>query len=129
MTPLERTHKLLDPSTNMKLGKKQELFSEMHMKLLTFLHENDYGVRQKHLFRCKDCKVGKKRSLHKSSLAIDIVLTKKGKLFTKTKSYILAGEYWESIGGSWGGRFGESPKGAGNGKDGGHFSLSHQGRR
>jgi len=29
------------------------------------------------------------------------------------------GLYWESIGGSWGGRFG----------DGNHFSLEHEGRR
>jgi len=29
------------------------------------------------------------------------------------------GEYWESIGGSWGGRFG----------DGNHYSLKYKGRR
>ncbi len=129
MTSLERIHKLLDSSTNMKLGKKQELFSVMHMNLLRFLHANGYGIRQKHLYRCQECRVGKKNSLHKSSLAIDIVLTKNNVLFTKSKDYLIAGEYWESLGGSWGGRFSESSPGAGDGNDGGHFSLTHQGMK
>ncbi|HBJ0947911.1 TPA: M15 family metallopeptidase, partial [Escherichia coli] len=32
------------------------------------------------------------------------------------------GEYWESLGGSWGGRFKSRP-------DGNHFSLEHNGVR
>ena len=119
MTKLERIHRLLTVPDEMNLGDKQELFSKMYMKLLIFVHDKGYGVRQKYLLRCKDCKIGHKRSLHKSSLAIDIVLTKDDNLFSQTEDYLEAGEYWESIGGSWGGRF----------SDGGHFSLAHNGMR
>ena len=119
MTKLERIHKLLRPPEKMKLGEKQELFSQMHMKLLIFLHEKGYKARQKHLLRCDDCKVGHKKSLHKYSLAIDIVLVKGNNLLSRSEDYQEVGEYWESIGGSWGGRF----------SDGGHFSLAHNGMK
>lgn len=103
----------------MGLGKEQERFSEMMCSLYTYILSKGYAIRSKHLLRCDDCKVGHKNSLHKMSLAIDIVLSKDGKIFTDTESYTFAGEYWESIGGSWGGRF----------NDGGHFSKAYQGMR
>lgn len=58
-------------------------------------------------------------SLHYSRLAFDLNLFKGGVYLTSTKSHKPLGEYWESLGGAWGGRFG----------DGNHYSLEHQGRR
>ena len=58
-------------------------------------------------------------SLHYSRLAIDLNLFKGNKYLTKTEDHKILGEYWESIGGSWGGRFG----------DGNHYSLKYKGRR
>ena len=59
------------------------------------------------------------RSLHHKRLAIDLNLFKDGKYLRKTMDYLPLGEYWESIGGSWGGRF----------SDGNHFSLEHGGMK
>jgi hypothetical protein len=58
-------------------------------------------------------------SLHYIRLAVDLNLFREGRWLTKTMDHLPLGEYWESIGGSWGGRFG----------DGNHYSMEHEGRR
>ncbi len=58
-------------------------------------------------------------SLHYRRLAFDLNLFKNGKWLKSTKDHRVLGEYWESIGGSWGGRF----------ADANHYSLKHQGVR
>jgi hypothetical protein len=58
-------------------------------------------------------------SLHKDRLAIDLNLFKNQDYLKSTEDYLPLGEYWESIGGAWGGRF----------NDGNHFSLEHNGRK
>lgn len=69
--------------------------------------------------------VGEKRgyssanSLHKSRLAIDLNLFANGKYLSSTSDHKRLGEYWESIGGTWGGRW----------NDGNHYSLEYQGRK
>jgi hypothetical protein len=60
-----------------------------------------------------------KNSLHYIRLAIDLNLFKDGKFLTQTEDHRKLGEFWESIGGSWGGRF----------NDGNHYSFSWQGRK
>lgn len=60
---------------------------------------------------------GESRSAHKQRLAIDLNLFKDGKFLADTKSHTSLGEWWESIGGTWGGRF----------NDGNHYSLKHNG--
>ena len=52
-------------------------------------------------------------SFHYSRLAIDLNLFKDGKYLTKTDDHKPFGLFWESIGGSWGGRW----------NDGNHYSL------
>ena len=54
-------------------------------------------------------------SFHYQRLAIDLNLFKDGKYLTKTSDHELLGNFWESIGGTWGGRF-DSP-------DGNHYSY------
>ena len=103
------------------LGQKQERFSRYVVLLLIRAHELGLEVRLGHALRCRDCGVGRKTSLHKSKLAIDLNLTKDGIYLTSTKDHRELGEFWESISDdcSWGGRF----------SDGNHYSLTHNGRR
>ena len=58
-------------------------------------------------------------SLHKMRLAVDFNLFKNGKFLTRTEDHTPLGEYWESIGGTWGGRF----------NDGNHYSLEWNGHK
>ena len=58
-------------------------------------------------------------SLHYVRLAIDLNFFRDGEWLKSKSEYYKVGEFWESIGGSWGGRF----------HDGGHFSLAHMGRK
>ena len=62
---------------------------------------------------------GIRNSLHRDRLAVDLNLFRDGRYLSSTSSHLKLGEYWESIGGTWGGRF----------KDGNHYSLSHRGRK
>ena len=55
---------------------------------------------------------GESKSFHKLRLAIDLNLYKEGKYLTKTEDHKVLGEYWESLGGSWGGKW----------QDGNHYS-------
>lgn len=105
----------------MKLSEKQRLFSLNIMRLLFHAHVFGYEITFGHAFRCETCKVGKKRSLHKLCLAMDLNLWKDGKYLTKTEDHKKLGEYWESLHPlcTWGGRFG----------DGNHYSVTHRGRK
>ena len=60
---------------------------------------------------------GHAKSCHKVRLAIDLNLWKNGQYLTTTEAYTEIGKVWESMGGTWGGRF----------NDGNHFSLTHNG--
>jgi hypothetical protein len=63
---------------------------------------------------------GIRTSLHGDRLAIDLQLFDVlGNYQTEAKAYEPLGRYWESLGGSWGGRFG----------DANHFSLEFGGRK
>ena len=62
---------------------------------------------------------GNASSCHKLRLAIDLNLFKDGKFLSTTEDHRPLGEWWESIGGTWGGRF----------EDGNHYSLEHEGRK
>lgn len=48
---------------------------------------------------------GASKSKHKLKLAIDLNLFRDGIYLTKTEDHQLLGEWWESVGGIWGGRF------------------------
>jgi hypothetical protein len=56
---------------------------------------------------------GAANSYHKSRLAIDLNLFRDGKYLSSTEDHRPLGEWWESRGGTWGGRW----------KDGNHYSL------
>ncbi len=60
-----------------------------------------------------------KGSLHYEKLAQDLNLFIGGVYQTSTEAHKPLGEWWESIGGSWGGRF----------NDGNHYSFSFGGKK
>lgn len=62
---------------------------------------------------------GVKKSLHCDRLAIDLNLFRGGVWLQDSALHAPLGEVWESMGGAWGGRFG----------DGNHYSLAHEGRK
>lgn len=62
---------------------------------------------------------GNPRSCHKIRLAIDLNLFKDGIFLGTTEAHTELGEWWESQGGTWGGRF----------DDGNHYSLAHEGSK
>lgn len=111
----------------MTLGEKQELFMRLLPRLIDKAHELGYEVRGGDLFRDPRLhgQVGEKKgyghskSCHKLKLAIDLNLFKNGKFLASTEDHKELGEWWESQGGTWGGRF----------NDGNHYSLEHENMR
>lgn len=111
----------------MTLGQKQRKFTLMIAKLIEFAYENGYELTFGDAYRDPRVHgdVGVKKSyssansLHKQRLAVDFNLFKDGKFLTSTEDHLPLGEFWESMGGSWGGRF----------NDGNHYSLEHGGRK
>lgn len=111
----------------MTLGQKQRKFTRMVADLIIFAYEQGYELTFGDAFRDPRVHgpVGQKKSyssansLHKERLAIDLNLFKDGRFLTQSEDHRPLGEYWESLGGSWGGRF----------EDGNHYSLEHGGRK
>ena len=85
----------------------------MAAQLILWAYSEGYEVTLGHTLRCQDCPVGKSNSLHKEKLAIDLNLFKDGRYLSATEDHKPLGEFWESLGGTWGGRF----------NDGNHYSL------
>jgi len=101
------------------LRKKQSRFT--HMVALLILHAEQLGYELTFGDTYRDSRVdyGSPASLHRIRLAVDFNLFKAGTYLIETSDFLPLGEYWESIGGTWGGRF----------DDGNHFSLEHGGRK
>lgn len=111
----------------MTLGQKQRKFTRMVADLIIFAYAQGYELTLGDAFRDPRVHgaVGEKKSyssansLHKERLAIDLNLFKDGMFLAQSEDHRPLGEYWESLGGSWGGRF----------NDGNHYSLEHGGRK
>lgn len=108
------------------LREKQSRFVKMQARLIDWAYAHGYeltlgdGFRDPRVFG--DLGVhkgyGKAYSNHKRRLAQDYNLFKDGKFLSSTEDHRPLGEYWESIGGAWGGHF----------NDGNHYALEHEGR-
>lgn len=113
----------------MTLSEKQQRFASMIGKLLLWVDaQHGMGVTFGETFRPAELASlyaeqgrGIKNSNHTRRLAVDLNLFLAGKYQTSSESYRPLGEYWESIGGAWGGRFSKP--------DGNHFSVEHGGIR
>ncbi len=105
--------------TEDKLRKKQSEFCEKIGRLIKFAYENGYELTFGDVYRDPRCGYGHPKSLHRKRLAADFNLFRDGVFLTETEDHRRTGEFWESIGGTWGGRFG----------DGNHYSLEYNGMR
>lgn len=106
----------VDGTWKMTLREKQSKFVRMVGDLISFAYDNGYELT----FGDAYAQIGHmKGSLHGYRLAVDFNLFKDGVWLNRTEDHTELGEYWESIGGSWGGRF----------RDGNHYSLEHGGKR
>jgi hypothetical protein len=108
------------------LSEKQQRFAVMVAQLILKAVEMGYQVTLGEAERPKATAElyaaqgkGIANSLHTIRLAIDLNLFRDGTYLSTTDDHRPLGEWWESIGGSWGGRF----------NDGNHYSLAHDGRR
>lgn len=109
----------------MSLRKKQSKFARMVADLIIKAYSLGYEITLGDAYR--DPRLhgelgvkkgyGHPKSAHKNRLAIDLNLFKDGKFLEGTEAHKDLGEWWESQGGSWGGRF----------NDGNHYSLEHEG--
>lgn len=113
----------------MTLSQKQQRFTVMVGKLIAWAESRGYGLTFGEAYRSPEqAKANAQKgsgianSLHCSRLAVDFNLFINGVYQERTESYLPLGEYWESLGGAWGGRFKIRP-------DGNHFSLEHNGVR
>ena len=100
----------------MTLGQRQRQFTWMIGQLIQWAYQNGYELSFGDAYRDPRVhgEIGKRKSY---SSAVDFNLFKNGKYLTRTEDYQALGEYWESIGGAWGGRF----------NDGNHFSVEFDG--
>ena len=84
---------------------KQNEFSLMAAKLILKAAELGFQVTLGDAYRDQRCPYGSKSSRHRQRLAIDLNLFRGGVYLTKTEDHKPLGEWWESCGGIWGGRF------------------------
>lgn len=93
----------------MSLRKEQSEFVKMIGLLITYAYAIGYEIT----FGDAWAREGhKKDSFHYKRLAIDLNLFKDGEYLEQTSDHMPLGLFWESIGGTWGGRF----------EDGNHYS-------
>ena len=109
----------------MSLRKKQSEFAVMVANLIYKATDLGYEVTLGDAYRDPRVhgEMGEKKaygapnSCHKLRLAIDLNLFKDGVFLQDTEGHRPLGEYWEKMGGNWGGRF----------NDANHYSLKHEG--
>ena len=109
----------------MTLQQKQAKFAQMVARLIDQAFAMGYEVTIGDAYR--DPRVfgnigqrlgyGHPKSAHKYRLAIDLNLFQNGRFLQSSEDHRPLGEWWESQGGTWGGRF----------DDGNHYSLEHEG--
>lgn len=106
------------------LGDKQRKFA--HDSALLILYAEALGFEIKFQPEHENHRDG---SLHYLSLAKDYDLFKDGKYLKDSIDHLPMGLFWESLGNTWGGRFRETEEGKGDGRDGNHYSIEHQGMK
>ena len=99
-----------------ELSDKQHDHVYMTALLILFAYQKGYKLSWGDAY----AKTGHRmHSNHYVRLAVDLNLFKDGEYLTETEDHKELGEFWESIGGSWGGRF----------QDGNHYSIEYKGRK
>jgi hypothetical protein len=101
---------MMGDTAGMSLRERQSLFVRMVARLIDYADALGYELTFGDAYATSGHVAG---SFHYSRLAIDLNLFKGGKYLTETEDHKPLGEFWEAIGGTWGGRF----------RDGNHYSL------
>lgn len=109
----------------MTLGEKQRHLPIMLAELIQYAYKAGYEITLGDAYR--DPRLhgelgvkkgyGHSKSAHKQRLAIDLNLFKDGRYITNDEGHKELGEFWEHLGGAWGGRF----------QDPNHYSIEHNG--
>lgn len=112
----------------MTLGEKQRSFPPLVAQLIEWAYKQGFELTFGECYRTPEQAAlnaqngsGISNSLHTQRLAIDLNLFIDGVYQTSTEAYRPMGEFWESLGGAWGGRFSKP--------DADHFSLEWEGVR
>lgn len=103
----------------MSLRDRQSKFAVRAARLILKAYELGYEVTLGDAYRDPRAPYGSKRSMHRQRLAIDLNLFKDGSYLQATEDHKELGEWWESIGGVWGGRFRQG--------DGNHYQATNVG--
>lgn len=105
----------------MGLRDKQIVFACMVAKLINKANEDGtpvfvYEWYRDSITQAKYVKAGRSKTMHSKhiiGLAIDLIflddVKDDGKVNFSPERYKVLGEYWEQLGGRWGGRFGDNP--------------------
>jgi hypothetical protein len=106
-----------------ELVRAQQRFTWMYGQLINETYRQGYAITQGEIWRTPEQAalnaskgLGIKNSLHCDRLAADLNIWKNGALITPPQSVVA---YWETLGGAWGGHFGDPS----------HFSLGYHGRK
>lgn len=112
--------------TEKTLSEFQREFTLKIGRLILWAYEHNFELTFGEAYRTPEqaalnAKAGKgvANSLHTQRLAIDLNLYINGEYQSLSEAHRPLGEYWESIGGTWGGRFTKP--------DGNHYSLAYNG--
>lgn len=115
----------------MRLGRKQEIFTEMYARMILHMVGLGYEGRLKEVLRTKEQAeiyhrkgVGILNSNHRNGVAGDIYWSKDGELLWDGEAYKIAGNYWKGFSDNelefcWGGDFRR--------RDVYHYSIKHAG--
>lgn len=95
-----------------KLSEKQRKFTWMVHLLIQYAYNQGFELTFGDAYAEKG---HIENSFHAKRLAVDFNLFIGGKYTRSTEAHRPLGEYWESIGGTWGGKFKK--------KDGNHYSY------
>jgi len=109
------------------LSDKQWKHVQMVGRLIRFAGDHGWQLAWADAYRDERVKYGSPNSLHRSRLAVDLVLrvdgvVQEGKTPESIANWKVLGDYWKMIGGTWGGDFTGASAGDYN-----HFSLEHNG--
>jgi len=97
----------------MTLRKKQSKFTQMVGLLILFAYAEGYELTFGDAYATSG---HIEESFHYKRLAIDLNLFRDGKYLVETSDHAPLGIFWESLGGTWGGHFG----------DGNHYSWGER---
>ena len=102
----------------MSIYRQQVEFARAVPRLIDKALELGFEVTLGDAYRDPRCPYGSLSSKHRNRLAIDLNLFKDGKYLKETEDHAPLGEWWESIGGIWGGHW----------DDGNHYEWSDKER-